>query len=174
MNIYVKNRQPVPAIYNVKQFSANAYTFVFFVPKNELNISDFSAAEAVVKTSAFTTELDITDGEDYIILVWVPNGTETAAAGSFDIQLQITVGNYIWQSYTASYVVSGSVPAGVAWSMVFKGSDGKEYGFVAKNDGMYMRFADVDTLMRPLKVYASQEEADADTTYPDGGIGLIL
>ena len=174
MNIYVNNRQPVPAIYNVKQFSANAYTFVFFVPKDELNINDFSSAEAVIKTSAFTTALEIVDGEDYIILVWVPSSAETAAAGTFDIQLQITEGNYVWQSYAASYCVSGSVPSGQNWSYVYTGEDGKEYGLVAKSDGMYLRFAGVDTLMRPLKVYESQEDADADTTYPDGGIGLIL
>ena len=57
MRIDIKNKQPVPAVYNVKQFSDAAYRFVFYVPLNEL--PDENIVSAAVKTINFTKGLDI-------------------------------------------------------------------------------------------------------------------
>ena len=107
MRIDIKNKQPVPAVYNVKQFSDAAYRFVFYVPLNEL--PDENIVLAAVKTINFTKELDIEVEGSTLVLEWRPDINETKYAGKFDIQLVITGENYVWQSYKAAYIVSSSV-----------------------------------------------------------------
>ncbi len=107
MDIRIENRQPVPAIYNVKQFSDKAYTFVFYVPLSELPNRNVTAA--AVKTENFTSELEIKAADSTLIMEWRPDINETKYAGKFDIQLEITGAGFVWQSYKAAYIVSASV-----------------------------------------------------------------
>ena len=107
MRIDILNKQPIPAIYNVKQYSDKAYSFVFYVPLSELPTEN--VLTAAVKTDDFTEELDIETENDMLVILWQPDINETKYAGKFDIQLEITGENYVWQSYKAAYIVSSGI-----------------------------------------------------------------
>ncbi|MBR6400120.1 MAG: hypothetical protein IKS17_02700 [Firmicutes bacterium] len=119
MRIDIVNKQPIPAIYNVKQYSDAAYSFVFYVPLSEMpNANILSAA---VKTINFTDVLDIRTAGDTLVMEWLPDINETKYTGRFDIQLEITGENFVWQSYKAVYIVS----AGIAYDpLIYTVSDG--------------------------------------------------
>ena len=107
MRIDIINRQPIPAVYNVKQYSDAAYDFVFYVPLSEL--PNENVLSAAVKTVNFTSQQDIEVENDTLVIQWRPDINETKYIGKFDIQLEITGENYVWQSYKASYTVSTSL-----------------------------------------------------------------
>ncbi len=120
MRIDILNKQPIPAVYNVKQYSDKAYSFVFYVPLSEL--PNENVLSAAVKTSNFTSGLDIETEGNTLVMPWYPDINETKYIGKFDIQLEITGENYVWQSYKAVYIVSSSIAYD---PLIYEVSDGE-------------------------------------------------
>ncbi len=138
MDIIFNGKQPIPAIYNVKQYSSGVDEFIFKIAKN-LFKSDMSGAEFTLKTSEFTVSPEVSEDEEYFILRWLPGVRETAKAGAFVLQAEIKKGDVVWQSYEAAFIVSksledvppmpeGDALQGVLWRYgeIFEGIRGKE------------------------------------------------
>ncbi|MBR6401579.1 MAG: hypothetical protein IKS17_10240 [Firmicutes bacterium] len=138
MDIFVVNRQPIPAVYNVKQYSDAAYSFVFHVPLSEL--PNGNVVSAAVKTSRFTKVLDIETADDMLVMAWSPDITQTSAAGKFDIQLEITGSGFVWQSYKAAYIVSSSL---IYDPIVYELTDGALSEALETNVSAYVLFPDL-------------------------------
>ena len=109
MDIYIQNKQPVPCIYNVKQNTNHTDRFIFYIPSTEIGPGNIAV---YIETDNFIQKIEHSIEEEYIRCLWSPDVSQTQKAGSFDIQLKVVVGETVWRSYKALYVVSGSVDSG--------------------------------------------------------------
>lgn len=109
LDIYINGKQPIPAIYNVKQFSAGADEFIFYIAKSGMIEKDLRGAAARIKTSNYTSAVELSEAGDFFVLKWLPDAKATERAGSFELQIEISKGDFIWQSYKAAFIVSESL-----------------------------------------------------------------
>jgi hypothetical protein len=111
MDITINDKQPTPAIYNVKQYTSSD-VFVFYMPLSELDLLDTAKLTANIITKNFTTEITPEIEQNDVVIKWNVSAKETAKSGRFELQLELTDGERIWRSYKAVFVVSDSVDGG--------------------------------------------------------------
>lgn len=112
LDIYIQNKQPIPCIYNVKQNTNHTDRFIFYIPSTDIDLGNIEDIAVYIETDNFIQKVEHSAEEKYIRCLWSPDISQTQKAGSFDIQLKIVVGETVWRSYKALYVVSGSVDSG--------------------------------------------------------------
>ena len=113
MYVKVINKQMIPCIFNVKQYTGGIETIVFSLPRYAEDV-DLTTLNARIVTSRFTVPLDIVSTDDTITVSWTIGSTETEESGSFNLQLVFadSTGEIMWRSYMASFVVSKSIAGG--------------------------------------------------------------
>lgn len=111
MNILITNKQPVPSIYNVKQYTSSDI-FVFYVPLTELELLNTDKLTANIIAENFTTSITPTFNDTYAVIEWKTKAKETAKSGRFEVQIELSDGESVWRSYKALLVISDSVDGG--------------------------------------------------------------
>ena len=107
-DVYIKNKQPVPGIYNVKQYSSAADVFFFYIPQTDI-LTDPNGISARIKLNNRTSDATVIVSDGWIIVEWSPMAEDTATAGTFELQVELTKDTYAWESYKATFAVSESV-----------------------------------------------------------------